>query len=229
MTRVGIVTGLVAEARLLRRSVGATYDDAPLIACAGPGRGRQSAEDLLARGADALISFGLAGGLDPWLRPGELVCPDAVLTGTETLSTHALWRERILAEARMAGLEVAEGALLGSDAPVSDPVAKHRLAHETGAVAVDMESHDVAVVAESRGLPFIALRAVADGAERALPSAALSGIDAEGRTRTGAVVLALCRSPGQIPAMIGLARDSRAGLAALGRAAGLGSLALGLV
>ena len=153
MTRVGIVTGLVAEARLLRRHAGTTRDDAPLIGCAGPGRGRQSAEDLLARGAQALVSFGLAGGLDPWLKPGDLVCPDQVLTGTGALSTHSLWRERVRTEARIAGLDMAEGTLFGSDAPVADAGAKHRLAHETGAVAVDMESHEVAMVAAARGLP----------------------------------------------------------------------------
>ena len=229
MTRIGIVTGLVAEARLARRKVVATDDDGPLVACSGPGRGRQGAEDLLARGADALISFGLAGGLDPWLKPGDLVCPDQVLTHTGAHSTHSLWRERILTEARMAGLSMAEGTLLGSDAPVADAAEKHRLAHESGAVAVDMESHDVATVAASRGMPFIALRAVADTAERSLPAAALAGVDADGRTRAAAVLLALCLSPGQIPAMIGLARESRAGMAALGRAAGFGSLILGLL
>ncbi len=229
MTRVGIVTGLIAEARLARRKAVATDDDGPLIACSGPGRGRQSAEDLLSRGARALISFGLAGGLDPWLKPGDLVCPEQVLTGTGALSTHSLWRERISTEARMAGLTMAEGALLGSDAPVASTLDKHMRAHESGAVAVDMESHDVATVAASRGLPFIALRAVADSAERSLPPAALAGVDAEGRTRAGRVLLALCLSPGQIPAMIGLARDSRAGMAALGRAAGFGSLVLGLL
>ncbi len=230
MTRIGIVTGLVAEARLIGRLAAGSSDDALLVACAGPGRGRRSAEDLLARGADALISFGLAGGLDPWLKPGDLLCPDQILTGTATtFPTHDLWRERVFTEARVAGISLVDGALLGRDRPVADAEAKHQLAHETGAVAVDMESHDVAAVALDARLPFIALRAVADSAGRTLPPAALACVDAEGRTRTMAVVAALCLSPGQIPAMIGLARDSRAAMAALRRATGLGSLALGLL
>ena len=230
MTRVGVVTGLVAEARLFRRLAGSADGNSPLIACVGPGRGRQGAEDLLLRGADALVSFGLAGGLDPWLKPGDLVCPDRVLAGDGTsLATDTLWRDRILAEARMSGLDTADGALLGSDHPVTDPEEKHRIAHESGAVAVDMESHCVAAVAAERDVPFVVLRAIADTAERALPPAALKGLDAEGRVRRAPVIWALCRSPGQLPEMIGLARDSRAGMAALGRAAGLGSLVLGLI
>ena len=230
MTRVGIVTGLVAEARLVRRHADSAGNDAPLIACNGPGRGRQSAEDLLARGADALVSFGLAGGLDPWLKPGDLVCPETVLSGNGAeFATDGLWRERILAEARISGLETADGAVLGSDESIADIDAKHRLAHDSGAVAVDMESHGVAAVAADNGIPFVVLRAIADTAERALPPAALKGLDAEGRVRRAPVVWALCLSPGQLPAMIGLARESRAGMAALGRAAGLGSLVLGLL
>ena len=230
MTRVGIVTGLLAEARLFGRLADRSRDDAPLIACAGPGRGRQGAEALMARGAEALVSFGLAGGLDPWLKPGDLVCPGQISSqGEEAFPTDDLWRERILAEARMSGLDATDGALFGSDHPIADPDAKHRLAHETEAVAVDMESHGVAAVAADRDVPFIALRAIADTAERALPPAALAAVDAEGRIRHTSVMLTLCRSPGQVPAMIGLARDSRAGMAALGRASGFGSLVLGLL
>ena len=230
MTRVGIVTGLVAEARLFGRSASRTGDDAPLVACAGPGRGREGAEALIAQGAEALVSFGLAGGLDPWLKPGDLVCPGQIsLQNDEAFPTDDLWRERILAEARMSGLDATDGALFGSDQPVADPDAKHRLAHETDAIAVDMESHGVAAVAAAHDVPFIALRAIADTAERPLPPAALAAVDAEGRVRHASVMLALCLSPGQIPAMIGLARDSRAGMAALGRASGFGSLVLGLL
>lgn len=233
MTRVGIVTGLAAEARLIGRhsaDTDDTADNAPLIACAGPGRGTECAERLIAGGAAALLSFGLAGGLDPWLKPGDLVCPDHILSADgEALPTDQHWRNRLITEARMSGIVIADGALFGCDQPVADIDAKHRLAHETGAVAVDMESHSVAAIAAARGLPFIALRAIADTADRSLPPAALAAVDAEGRIKGAAVALALIRGPGQIPAMIDLARDTRAGMGALGRAAGLGSLVLGLL
>lgn len=231
MTRVGVVTGLAAEARLIGRLVGDdTDDDAPLIACAGPGRGEESAGQLIDRGARALLSFGLAGGLDPWLKPGDLICPDRVLWADGgAIPTDSIWRSRVLAEARIAGIDMTEGALYGHGEPVAHADAKRRLARESGAVAVDMESHAVAAIAARHGQSFIALRAVVDVADRSVPSAALAAVDPEGQIRGLAAALALCRAPGQIPAMIGLARDTRVAMRALGRSAGLGSLVLGFL
>jgi adenosylhomocysteine nucleosidase len=59
---------------------------------------------------------------------------------------------------------------------------------------------------------------VADPAERALPPAALIGLDAAGRPALGRVLLSLVRQPAQLPALLQLARDTRRALAALRRA-----------
>jgi adenosylhomocysteine nucleosidase len=230
VTRIGVVTGLTAEARLIGRHSEDAFGSGPLVACAGPGRGTESAERLITCDVAGLVSFGLAGGLDPWLKPGDLVCPDRVLSsGGNAVPTDQGWRKRLMTEARMSRLDIHDGALIGCDAPVSEADARHRLAHETGAVAVDMESHGVAAVAEAHGLPFIVLRAIADTADRTLPPAALTAVDSEGNIQGISVMLSLIRAPGQVPAMIGLARDTRAGMGALSRAAGLGSLFLGLL
>jgi adenosylhomocysteine nucleosidase len=85
---------------------------------------------------------------------------------------------------------------------------------------VDMESHVVAAVAAAAGLPFLVIRAIADPAGRALPAAALAGLSPDGGTRPWTVLLALARSPGQLIALIRLAGDSAAGIAALGRVGG---------
>ena len=70
----GIVTGLEAEAAVLRGAANVSHPDRlPFIACAGAERARAAAQRLLTKGAEALISFGIAGGLDPALRPGRLI------------------------------------------------------------------------------------------------------------------------------------------------------------
>ena len=69
------VTGLEAEARIARRA-GLDAE----AAGGGPGAATRAAEALIARGATALLSFGIAGGLDPALRTGSVVVATAVAT-----------------------------------------------------------------------------------------------------------------------------------------------------
>jgi adenosylhomocysteine nucleosidase len=98
------------------------------------------------------------------------------------------------------------------------PSRKAALNRQSGAIAVDLESHLVAEAAAAAGLPFAALRAVADPAERALPPAALIGLDATGHPALGRILLSLARQPAQLPALLRLARDTRRALATLRRA-----------
>ena len=78
-----------------------------------------------------------------------------------------------------------------------------------------MESHAVAAAAARAGVPFIAVRAIADPAERAIPTSALAGLAPDGSTRPIAVVARLALRPWQIAGVIRLAADSAAALAAL--------------
>ena len=75
--KVGFVTGLAVEASVLRRDLAAGAQGScgeALIACAGAStrRAHLEAERLIEAGAGALVSFGIAGGLDPGLAPGAL-------------------------------------------------------------------------------------------------------------------------------------------------------------
>ncbi len=69
-----IVVGLRAEAQLARRL------GVPIMIGGGSAAGAEvAARRAVAAGATGLVSFGLAAGLDPSLRPGRLVVPTAVL------------------------------------------------------------------------------------------------------------------------------------------------------
>lgn len=83
------------------------------------------------------------------------------------------------------------GAILGLDRMLSSAQDKAAAFARTDALAVDMESHHVARAAAERGLPFIAIRAVADQAHEALPAIMASFVDQDGRTRMSAVLAAL--------------------------------------
>ncbi|MFQ6016820.1 MAG: purine phosphorylase, partial [Kiloniellaceae bacterium] len=163
MTHVGIVTGLAAEARIIEKS--RARDERPRLAVAGvgAGRAREAAERLIAEGAELLVSFGLCGGLDPALRPGDLVLAEEIVFGDDRrLRTDAARREALRRRAAQAGLRLTGGALYGSARAIAKADEKRALFETSGARAVDMESPGVALAAEAAGVSFLAVRALAD-------------------------------------------------------------------
>jgi adenosylhomocysteine nucleosidase len=215
--RLGIVTGLAAERGCLR----ASPDDECSVRCfgMGPVAAGKAASELLEEGCTALLSFGLAGGLDPQLRPGDVVVAEAIVTERgELFSTDETWRRRVIR--RLAtGITVTEKRLVGSDRPVLTPSAKRAAAEGWSAVAVDMESHAVGRTARRSGVPFIAIRAVADPAKRAIPAWLGEAIDGGGRPRLHVVARGALANPSDVPSLFRLARDRGAALAALSRVA----------
>jgi hopanoid-associated phosphorylase len=176
---------------------------------------------LLSEGADALISFGIAGGLDPDLAPGDLVLADQVESPNgdaiaTDLGLHAKWATAAAA----AGLRYVGGGLLDSAQVVTSIAEKLILYEASGAVAVDMESYAVAGVAAEASVPFVAVRAIADPAGRPLPHSVIGSIGPDGRPRVGRVILHVCLRPWESPALLQLRRDTDAALASLRRLIG---------
>jgi adenosylhomocysteine nucleosidase len=214
--RLGIVTGLAAERSRLR-----SLPDQRSVRCfgTGPEAAGKAASELLEEGCTALLSFGLAGGLDPLLRPGSVVVAEAIVTDRgEAFPTDIAWRQRVV-ERLTAGRAVVEGRLLGSDRPLLTQVDKCALANQLRASAVDMESGAVARAAQRSGVPFMAIRAVADPAERAIPAWLAEAIGSSGRARLHLVAAGALAKPSDLPQLFRLARDQRAALAALSRVA----------
>ena len=204
---------MTAEARLAR-GLGC-----PVEAGGGEERGAAlAAERLLARGVSGLVSFGLAGGLDPLLAPGTLVVPRAVVLGDER------WEADSLLGARLGG---GTGHVLvgGGCGVLATAAAKAALRRATGADAVDLESAAVARAAVRAGVPFAVLRAVCDGAGRDLPRAALVALDSRGRIGGLRVLGAVLARPGEVAALLRLAGDAgRARRALRERVRGIGRL-----
>ena len=199
---IGFVTGLTAEARLLDKS-------GFLVEAGGgwPDGAYRAAERLIGQGVTALVSFGLAGGLAPGMRPGRLLVPAAVVEG----------EERYMCDpALMTFLGGSNGAkiLAGTDiaATVTQKAALYRA---TRIDAVDLELGAVARAAQAHGLPFAVLRAIADPASRTLPPAALVPLKPSGAIDLPRILRSVLATPAQIPALIGLARDAGKARAAL--------------
>jgi adenosylhomocysteine nucleosidase len=174
----------------------------------GPGAAQAAllAAEAASAGAAGLVSWGLAGGLVPAAEPGAVVLPRRILSahGAPPLCADAAWQAR-LAEALRPRFRLLEDDLLASHHVLGEPEEKTRAANETGAVAVDMESAGIAEAAAAAGLPFVALRVVADGAVDRLPPGIERWIDAHGDRRAAAVAGAAFR-PAEWGALLVLGR-----------------------
>ena len=223
LTRLGIITGLASEAKLARRAVKELgLAEQVLVVCAGPGieRAEAAVRGLSQFGFNIVASFGLAGALVPGLRAGALIVPRLVVGADgPTLAVEQGLREKLLAVLGAAAREVR--LLLSVSTIVSGAAAKSRLASESGADAVDMESYGVARAAAGAGLPFVVLRAIADPAERAIPKAAEAGLTPDGAVHALPVLLHALMRPREIPEIMRLARDNARAMASLRRAARL--------
>jgi hopanoid-associated phosphorylase len=210
---LGVITGLAAEARCLPKMGGFAG-----VVCAGgsEARARDAALALADRGAVALLSFGVGGGLDPALAAGDVVIAEAVVgLDGQRFPTAPAWRRRL----QRLTVPVTVAPIAGSDRLVASPAAKRALRTATGAALVDMESHAVAAAASARRLPFMAVRAIADPAHRAVPWCAAAALTADGRVRALPVLGRLCRHPWELFALATLARDTARALDSLRRVA----------
>lgn len=192
---VGIVVGMKSEARIARKL------GWPVETGGGtPAGAMRAAETLVAKGAKALVSFGLAGGLDPVLFPGDLLVPHTVLDHGEQLACDLELMRRLGGPTRH--------TILAETEIVPTALEKRDLCRETGAQAVDLESGAVARVALAHGLPFAVLRAICDPANCSLPPAAIIALDHQGGIGFLRVFLSVLRMPRQIQDLRELAADA---------------------
>ncbi len=215
--RLGIITGLASEIRCLSSWRGNPDID---MACAGADAARATA--LAGRMADdgcrGLVSFGVAGALDTSVATGAVILPEQVAFEDRRWACAGAWRqslERSLAQE----MEVRAGILAGSPVAVRTAADKAVLSRNTGAVAIDMESHAVAAVATERGLPFLVVRVVADPHDQEIPSWMPGLIDDSGHVRELRTAVSLLTHPGDWFEVDRLRRQNRAALGVLGRVA----------
>ena len=233
-SRIGVITGLAAEAATLPED-----DFRIAISAANPSRAAQAADAMIADGATLLVSYGFAAGLTPRFGPGALLLPETVIAHEGEVETpdrggvrdqlqrmtsfkrddgqmpppppdeayvpvDARVREAL---SRGLGMPVQGGAIAGVDRPLVRPDEKLALFAQTRAGAADMESHVIARAASAAGVPFVVLRVVSDPSNRTLPHAAVVGVTEDGRIDGRAVAVALLRSPWECFDMMTLALD----------------------
>jgi adenosylhomocysteine nucleosidase len=205
-----IVTGLVQEARIAA-GPGMTV----ICSSSDPQQLRALLTVFDPTTIRGVISFGVAGGLDPSLKPGDVVVATEVLAGdTRWLAGLAL-NEDLVASVAMGRRRVVRGSLAGAEQVVSARALKAALHLETGAAAVDMESHIAAAYAAEAGLPFAALRVISDPATRALPALAMAALKPNGEIDLRKILSGVARNPMTLRALVSTGIDFNRALKSL--------------
>ena len=185
-----IVTGLVQEAR-----IAAGPGMAVICSSSDPQQLRALLTVLDPTTIRGVISFGVAGGLDPTLKSGDVVVATEVMAGDARWLAGLTLNEDLIASVALGGRRIVRGRLAGAEEVVVARHVKAALHSETGAAAVDMESHIAADYAAKAGLPFAALRVVSDPAHRALPSSAMAAIKPNGDIDLRKIMRSVVRNP----------------------------------
>ncbi|MGR8920123.1 MAG: phosphorylase family protein [Gammaproteobacteria bacterium] len=222
--RFGFIAAMQPEAAVFEAASGQLANGAEyVVLLSGPGQknAARAANTLLRSGCDALVSWGMAGGVAPALGTGDVVVSAGAMAGTgERLEfapdAAADFRAR-LAD-RLAPLD---GIAMSASAAALTVGDKARLYSQFGADTVDLESAAIAYVARSARAGFACVRVVVDDARFDVPAAALAGLADDGSVAVGKTVLALVEHPEQLLRMLRLARHFRRALASLETAARL--------
>jgi len=181
--RLGIVAATEAEAAWVRRRLdrkvktvsadgvlwhGVLLDlQVTLLRCGlGPDRAAAGLHWLIRQcRLWGVLSVGFAGGLKSHLATGDAVlatCIRATDSGARCITPAAEWAQHAAAAASRAGLVQHQGMLLSSPSLVPQSIDKQELGRQSGAVAVDMESHCLGCLAAAYHLPFATMRTIFD-------------------------------------------------------------------
>ncbi|MFU8830971.1 MAG: hypothetical protein ACNA7J_02335 [Wenzhouxiangella sp.] len=219
MKRIGIIAALDMEARCLGR-LGKYPGIAVAISGPGPIRAHAAAARLAGAGVSGLVSWGMAAGLRQDLAPGQIVLATRVIdSGGRCLTCSKSWRAQVEA-ILVDNPPIMAGDVVQVDVPLLYASEKIALGRSSNALAADMESGAIGRVARDHRIDFLAIRAVVDTADDEIPAAAVAGMSGSG-IAVHRVLTTLLRSPGQLPALLRLARNSGKARAALREVAGV--------
>ncbi len=163
------------------------------------GIGRENAERRLHAALkrepyQLVLSCGFAGGLNPYLTTGTVVFATDEDAGlTPALLAAGACPVRFHCADRVAAT-VAE---------------KRHLWESTGADAVEMESQIIRAICRAHGIPSATIRVISDAANEHLPLDFNALMTDEQKLNYAKLILALLGSPGKIPALLRLQRQTQ--------------------
>lgn len=160
--------------------------------------------ELLRLEPDICISSGLAGGLAPDLKAGDVVVASAISlrTGGDVIRCNS----NLVSLAGEVGAQVKRMQVTETHV-VSEARAKAAL----GAFAdfVDMESYYILQIVSGTRIPAVSIRAISDTREQNLPTEIEKIVSREGRPQPMPLLKLLLRRPWQIPSLVSFGANSK--------------------
>lgn len=206
MSKLVIKTGMTVE-----RDIALRYAAPGTVVLTGKMTASQL-EAALPSDCEAILSFGVCGGLSPKARVGQTFIHSYVVSADGTRGCDVLWRRRLFAATHHLERHAWSSALIGGATTAEE---RADLFNKTGCWVDDDESCVIALVANNRGIAFGGLRAVSDGAEDNLPPAVINALNPDGSDDLEAVFSSVVTDPLQIPALIKTALEAQRAYCAL--------------
>ena len=194
--RLLICFALKEEAAPFRKIAAAKSGISILFTGIGRRNAEKSLREFLApHSPELVLTCGFAGGLNPNLKPGDVVFELSTLNSQ--LST------RLLAS----GAKSAK--IFCADRIATTVAEKKKLRTEIGADAVEMESAAIHAVCAERGIPCATVRVISDTANEDLPLDFNVLSKPDKNLDYGKLFLAIAKSPWKIPALMQLQKKTK--------------------
>jgi adenosylhomocysteine nucleosidase len=167
-----------------------------MIAGIGRANAEKSIRSFLGGGGKApelVLTCGFAGGLNPELKTGDV----AFETTDEQL------------HAKLLATGAKPTKFFCADRIATTVAEKKQLREQTGADAVEMESGAIHAVCAERRIPCVTVRVISDAANEDLPLDFNTVAKPDKNLDYGKLAWAIAKSPGKIPALMGLQKKTR--------------------
>lgn len=161
----------------------------------------------------ALLNWGVAGGVNDRMSAGDCILPDNVYFQGEQYPTHDDWRLHIKKVTQSLSLNWHTGSLMTVDHIIATNEDKKDC--QKHGVAVDMESGAVAQYAKQHDLAFMVIRSISDDQITEVPEVVLKHTDNLLRIKLLPFMFGLLMKPQQISQLITLHRDYKKGINSL--------------
>ena len=194
-TSILVCFAVKEEAAALQLDPNSALPVEPLITGIGRANADKAVHRALERSNPSLVlTCGFAGGLDPKLKIGDVLFDadtDTDLDGT------------------LRSLGAVPATFHCADRVAVTVKEKAALRRTTGADAVEMESAVIRALCRDRRIPSATIRVISDTADKDLPLDFNSLMGADGNISMRKLAGALVKSPGKVPRLLELQRDTR--------------------